>query len=52
MSTFSSIFSSETTGPIETKFHMQHPWDGETKVYSNGPGHMNKIAAIPIYGKT
>ena len=51
MSTFSSIFSSETTGPIEAKFHMEPPWNGETKVCSNGPGHMTKIAAMPIYGK-
>ena len=51
MSTFSNIFSSETTGPIEAKFHMEPPWDGGTKVCSNGPGHMTKMAAIPIYGK-
>ena len=44
---FSNIFSSETTGPIELKFHM----DGGTKVCSNGPGHMTKMAATPIYGK-
>ena len=37
MSTFSNIFSSETTGPIETKFHMEPPWDEGTKVCSNGP---------------
>ena len=41
----SNIYSSETTGPIEAKFHMEPPWDGGTKVYSNGPGHM------PMYGK-
>ena len=51
MSTFSNIFSSETTGPIEAKFHMEPPWDGGTKVGSNGPGHMTKIAHMPIYGK-
>ena len=50
MSTFSNI-SSETTEPIEAKFHMEHPWDGGTKVCSNGPGHMLKLAAMPIYGK-
>ena len=50
MSTFSNI-SSETTGSIEAKFHMEPPWDGGTKVCSNGPGHMTKMAAIPIYGK-
>ena len=51
MSTFSNIFSSKTTGPIEAKFHMEPRWDGGTKVYSNGPGHMTKMAAMPIYGK-
>ena len=51
MSTFSNIFSSETTGPIEAKFHVEPPWEGGTKVCSNGPGHMTKMAAMPIYGK-
>ena len=49
MSTFSNIFSSETTGPIEAKFDMEPPWDGGTKICSNGPGHMTKMAAMPIY---
>ena len=51
MSKFSNIFSSENTWPIETKFHMEPPWDGGTKICSNGPGHMTKMAAMPIYGK-
>ena len=51
MSTFSNIFSSETTGPFEAKFHMEPPWDGRMKVCSNSPHHMNKMAAMPIYGK-
>ena len=51
MSTFSNIFSSETTGPIETKFHMEPPWDGGTKVCSNGPSYMTKVAAMLLYGK-
>ena len=50
-STFSNIFSSESTGPIELKFHMETPSDGGTKVCSNGWGHMTKMAAMPIYGK-
>ena len=50
-STFSNI-SSETTGPFELKFHMETPYDGGTKVCSKGPGHMTKMAAMPIYGKT
>ena len=51
VSTFSNIFSSESTGPIEAKFHVESPWDGGTKVCLNGPGHLTKMAAIPIYGK-
>ena len=30
---------------------MASQWDGGTKVYSNGPGHMTKMATTPIYGK-
>ena len=37
--------------PIEAKFHLEPPWDRGTKAYSNGPGHMTKMAAMPIYGK-
>ena len=51
MSTFSNIFSSETTGPIEAKFHMEPHWDGRRKVYSNGLCHMTKMAAMPVYVK-
>ena len=31
---------------------MEPFWEGTTKVYINGPGHMTKIAAMPIYDKT
>ena len=48
MSTFSNT-SSETTGPIEAKFHVEPPWDGGTKVCSNGKGHMTKLAAMPNF---
>ena len=47
----SNIFSSETAGPIKAKFYVEPPWVGGTKVYINGPGHMTKMAATPIYGK-
>ena len=30
---------------------MEPQWDGGMKVCSNGPGHMTKMAAMPIYGK-
>ena len=46
-----NIFSSETTGPIKVKFHMELLWDGGTKVYSNSSGRMTKMAAMPIYSK-
>ena len=51
LSRFSNFLSSKTTGPIELKFHMKTPMDMGTKVCSNGPGHINKMAATPIYGK-
>ena len=48
---FSNIFSSETAWPIKAKFYMKHLWEGGTNVYINNPGHMTKMAAMPIYGK-
>ena len=50
-STFSNVFSSETAWPIKAKFYVGPPWVGGTKVCINGPGHMTKMAAMPIYGK-
>ena len=50
-STFSKIFSSETAWPIKSKFYVEALWKGGTKVFINGPGHMTKMAAMPIYGK-
>ena len=46
-----NIFSSETALPIKAKFYVEPPWEGGTKLCINGPGHMTKIAAMPIYGK-
>ena len=48
--TFSNIFS-ETAWPIKAKFYVEPPWEGGTKVYINSPGHMTKMAAVPIYDK-
>ena len=48
---FSKIFFSKTAGTIEAKFHMEPQWDGGTKVFLRGLGHMTKMAAKPIYGK-
>ena len=30
---------------------MEPQWEGGSKVCINGPGHMTKMAAMPIYGK-
>ena len=51
VSTFSNIFSSETTVPIEIKFYVEPSWGGGTKVCSNSLGHMTKMAAMSVYGK-
>ena len=48
---FSNVFSSETSWPIKAKFYVEPPWEGGKKVCINGPGHMTKMAAMPIYGK-
>ena len=50
-STFSNFFSLETARPIKAKFHVDHLWDGGTKNCSNGPGHMTKMATMPICDK-
>ena len=39
-------------GPIEAKFYVKPPWEGEGGICLNGPDHMTMIAAMPIYGKT
>ena len=39
--------SSETTEPVKVIFHMECLSDGGTKVCSNGPGHITKMAAMP-----
>ena len=48
---FSNVFSSETAWPKKAKFYVEPPWEGGTEAYINGPGHMTKTAARPIYGK-
>ena len=50
-STFSQIFSSKNSIPIEAKFHIEPPRDTGMKFYSNVSGHMTKMAFRPIYGK-
>ena len=44
-----NIFSSETAWPVKVKFYIEPPWDRGMKVCSNDPGHMTKMAAMPIY---
>ena len=36
---------------LKLTFYVEPPWEGGTKVCINGPGHMTKMAATPIYGK-
>ena len=36
---------------MKTRLVCVPPWEGGTKVCINGPGHMTKMAAMPIYGK-
>ena len=50
-STVSNFFSVETARPIEAKFHVDPPWDWGTNICSNGPGHMTKLATMPICSK-
>ena len=30
-------------------FHVEPQWNGGTKIHSDGPGHMTKMAIMPIY---
>ena len=48
-STHSTVFS-ESTGPIELKFHIKNPHDRLAKHYTTCSGHMTKVAAVPIKG--
>ena len=50
-STHENIVFSETTKPIELKFHMKTPYDRLAKIYTNCTGHMTKVATTLIYGK-
>ena len=50
-STYLNIVFSETTRPIELKFHMTTPYNWFVKIDTNCNGHMTKMAATPIYGK-
>ena len=43
----SKIFISEIALPIKEKFYRKHLWE----VYINNPGHMTKMAAMPVPSK-
>ena len=43
------ISLSETARPIKAKCLMESPWEGETRVNTNCPGHVSKMADTPIY---
>ena len=51
-STSSKDFSCETTWPISIKFHMEPLGNEGKKIYRFDPGHMTKMAALPIYSRT
>ena len=51
ISTFSNFFFLETARLIEAKFYVAPPWEAGLKVWSNGLGHMTKMAPMPIYDK-
>ena len=36
---------------MKVKFYLEPQWVGGTKVSSRNPGHMTKMATMPIYGK-
>ena len=48
--TISSI-SSNATGPIVTKFHVEPPCAKGTNICSTHLGHMINMAIMPINGK-
>ena len=43
---------SQTIGPIELTFHVKTPYDKFAKIYAKYFGHMTKMTAMQIYGKT
>ena len=48
---FQTSFSKKNIRLFEAKFHMKPRWDVGMKMCSNDPGHMTKMASMPIYGK-
>ena len=52
LSTFLKDFSSENTGPISIKFHIQPLGKGGKKIYIFCPGHITKMQPCPYMVKT
>ena len=50
-SIYENTVFSETTWPIELKFHMETPYVGCSKFEPNVNGHITNMEAMPIYGK-
>ena len=46
----SNDFSSEASGPVLLKVHVEPPWGRRTRLL-NGHDPLTKMAALPIYGK-
>ena len=44
-------FFSKTVEIFETKYHVKDFGRTGMKIYTNGHGHMTKMAIMPIYGK-
>ena len=51
-STPSNDFSSEAPKPVFFKLHVEPSFEGGLKIYTNSHGPLDKMAAMPIYGKT
>ena len=53
-STYLNIVFSETTSPIELKFHVKTLYDKlpVAEICTKYFGHITKMAATPIHGKT
>ena len=51
MSTFPKFTSLKPRGRLKPNFIWSLLGTGERKFFSNGPGHLTKMAVIPIYGK-
>ena len=46
-STFSNFFFLETARLIEAKFHVEPPWDGNEREYTNGLCHIIRTPIGP-----